>query len=192
MQRLMLAPASKFESIDTWHSTGLAGSGSNDYATKDLFVPEGHMLASDPTPTRSAPLYCYFGMFLASWHGIALGLARRPLTRRLLSQKKRSTYSPRRPHCCAIVPTPVSRSRRPRWSWARPVHSPTEQSTASGMMRSCTGGCWRRTDGRWRCRSRTPSEALAASHSRCTTSSGRQPSTPPRRPWIACFGTRSR
>src|SRR3984893_3427034 len=27
------------------------------FATKDLFVPETHTLASDPTPTRSAPLY---------------------------------------------------------------------------------------------------------------------------------------
>src|SRR5262249_28398782 len=34
VQRLVFAPASKFEVLDTWYSTGLAGSGSNDYATK--------------------------------------------------------------------------------------------------------------------------------------------------------------
>lgn len=79
VQRIVLAPASNFEIIDTWHSTGLAGSGSHDYAARDLFVPEAHTLASDPAPTRSAPLYCYFGMFLASWHGVALGLARRAI-----------------------------------------------------------------------------------------------------------------
>jgi len=95
VQRIMLAPASQFESIDTWYSTGLAGSGSNDYATKDLFVPEAHMLASDPTPTRPEPLYCYFGMFLAAWHGIALGLARRYIDAALaVAQKKTHIFPP--------------------------------------------------------------------------------------------------
>jgi alkylation response protein AidB-like acyl-CoA dehydrogenase len=95
VQRIILAPASNFEIIDTWHSTGLAGSGSNDYATKDLFVPEAHTMASDPTPTRSAPLYCYFGMFLASWHGVALGLARRAIDAALaVAERKIHIFPP--------------------------------------------------------------------------------------------------
>jgi alkylation response protein AidB-like acyl-CoA dehydrogenase len=77
--RIALAPASQFEIIDTWHSTGLAGSGSNDYRVKDLFVPDAQTIAQEDPPRRSEPLYCYFGMFLASWHGIALGLARRAI-----------------------------------------------------------------------------------------------------------------
>jgi indole-3-acetate monooxygenase len=77
--RIALAPASQFEIIDTWHSTGLAGSGSNDYRVKDLFVPAAQTIAQEDPPRRSEPLYCYFGMFLASWHGIALGLARRAI-----------------------------------------------------------------------------------------------------------------
>ena len=28
---------------DTWHTTGLAGSGSNDYSVTDAFVPDGHV-----------------------------------------------------------------------------------------------------------------------------------------------------
>ena len=95
VQRIVLAPASNFEIIDTWHSTGLAGSGSNDYAARDLFVPEAHTLASDPAPTRSAPLYCYFGMFLASWHGVALGLARRAIDAALaVAEKKIHIFPP--------------------------------------------------------------------------------------------------
>jgi alkylation response protein AidB-like acyl-CoA dehydrogenase len=91
----MLAPASSFEVIDTWHSTGLAGSGGNDFAARDLFVPEAHTLASDPAPTRSAPLYCYFGMFLASWHGVALGLARRAIDAALaVAEKKIHIFPP--------------------------------------------------------------------------------------------------
>jgi alkylation response protein AidB-like acyl-CoA dehydrogenase len=79
LSRVAIAPASSFEILDTWHSTGLAGSGSNDYRVKDLFVPEAHTLTQDDPPRRSEPLYCYFGMFLASWHGVALGLARRAI-----------------------------------------------------------------------------------------------------------------
>jgi hypothetical protein len=59
--RIAFAPASRFEIIDTWHSTGLAGSGSNDYRVKDLFVPDAHTIAQDDPPRRSEPLYCYFG-----------------------------------------------------------------------------------------------------------------------------------
>jgi alkylation response protein AidB-like acyl-CoA dehydrogenase len=110
VQRIVLAPASSFEIIDTWHSTGLAGSGSNDYATRDLFVPEAHTLASDPTPTRSSPLYCYFGMFLASWHGIALGLARRAIDAALaVAERKVHIFPPppillrQRPHARVAI-----------------------------------------------------------------------------------------
>jgi alkylation response protein AidB-like acyl-CoA dehydrogenase len=103
--RIAFAPASRFEIIDTWHSTGLAGSGSNDYRAKDLFVPDVHTLAQDDPPRRSEPLYCYFGMFLASWHGIALGLARRAIDAALaVAEKKMHIFPPppmplrQRPH----------------------------------------------------------------------------------------------
>jgi alkylation response protein AidB-like acyl-CoA dehydrogenase len=103
--RIAFAPASHFEIIDTWHSTGLAGSGSNDYRVKDLFVPDAHTLTQDDPPRRSEPLYCYFGMFLASWHGIALGLARRAIDAALVvADKKMHIFPPppmllrQRPH----------------------------------------------------------------------------------------------
>ena len=103
--RIAFAPASHFEIIDTWHSTGLAGSGSNDYRVKDLFVPDAHTIAQDDPPQRSEPLYCYFGMFLASWHGVALGLARRAIDAALaVVEKKMHIFPPppmplrQRPH----------------------------------------------------------------------------------------------
>jgi alkylation response protein AidB-like acyl-CoA dehydrogenase len=103
--RIAIAPASQFEVLDTWHSTGLAGSGSNDYRVRDLFVPEAHTLSQDDPPRRSEPLYCYFGMFLASWHGIALGLARRAIDAAItLAEKKTHIFPPppmplrQRPH----------------------------------------------------------------------------------------------
>jgi alkylation response protein AidB-like acyl-CoA dehydrogenase len=103
--RIAFAPASQFEIIDTWHSTGLAGSGSNDYRVKDLFVPDAHTITQEDPPRRSEPLYCYFGMFLASWHGIALGLARRAIDAAIaIADKKMHIFPPppmplrQRPH----------------------------------------------------------------------------------------------
>ena len=103
--RIALAPASQFEIIDTWYSTGLAGSGSNDYRVKDLFVPDAQTIAQEDPPHRSEPLYCYFGMFLASWHGIALGLSRRAIDATIaIAEKKMHIFPPppiplrQRPH----------------------------------------------------------------------------------------------
>jgi indole-3-acetate monooxygenase len=95
LSRIAFAPASQFEILDTWHSTGLAGSGSNDYRVKDLFVPDAHTISQDDPPRRSEPSYCYFGMFLASWHGIALGVARRAIDAALaIAEKKMHIFPP--------------------------------------------------------------------------------------------------
>jgi len=105
LARVALAPASRFEVLDTWHSTGLAGSGSNDYRVRDLFVPEEHTITQDDPPRRDEPLYCYFGMFLASWHGVALGLARRAIDATIaIADRKMHLFPPppiplrQRPH----------------------------------------------------------------------------------------------
>jgi alkylation response protein AidB-like acyl-CoA dehydrogenase len=74
--RVMMAPASSWQVIDTWHTTGLAGSGSNDYATEDLFVPAERSFSLLERPRRSEALYQFNGMFFANMHGVALGLAR--------------------------------------------------------------------------------------------------------------------
>jgi alkylation response protein AidB-like acyl-CoA dehydrogenase len=105
LARVAIAPATNFEVLDTWYSTGLAGSGSNDYRVTDLFVPAEHTITQDDPPRRPEPLYCYFGMFLASWHGVALGLARRAIDAALaIADKKMHIFPPppiplrRRPH----------------------------------------------------------------------------------------------
>jgi alkylation response protein AidB-like acyl-CoA dehydrogenase len=103
--RIAFAPASHFEILDTWHSTGLAGSGSNDYRVKNLFIPDRHTIAQEDPPRRREPLYCYFGMFLASWHGLALGVARRAIDAAIaIADKKMHIFPPppmplrQRPH----------------------------------------------------------------------------------------------
>jgi alkylation response protein AidB-like acyl-CoA dehydrogenase len=73
------APASSWTVLDTWHTTGLAGSGSNDYTTTDLFVPERHAFRFTDPVQRPEPLYGWPGMFFINMPGVALGLARRAI-----------------------------------------------------------------------------------------------------------------
>jgi len=64
------------EILDTWHTTGLAGTSSNDYTVQDVFVPDERSFdLTDPAP-REGPLYRYHGMFFANLPGVPLGLAR--------------------------------------------------------------------------------------------------------------------
>ena len=46
---LFLLPRADYEILDTWHVTGLAGSGSHDVAVKDLFVPAHRVLSAEYT-----------------------------------------------------------------------------------------------------------------------------------------------
>ncbi|MCP3822718.1 acyl-CoA dehydrogenase family protein [Streptomyces sp. A3M-1-3] len=75
--RIMLAPRTDFEIIDTWFSTGLAGSGSRDYRAEDLFVPEEHSF-SFASPRRSGPLATPEAI-LRNMPGVPLGVARAAL-----------------------------------------------------------------------------------------------------------------
>jgi alkylation response protein AidB-like acyl-CoA dehydrogenase len=77
----VLAPASRFEIEDTWFSTGLAGSGSHHYSTKDLFVPAGHVLDLMAASGRDEPLYRLpiTASVSIPMAGVPLGLARRAI-----------------------------------------------------------------------------------------------------------------
>jgi alkylation response protein AidB-like acyl-CoA dehydrogenase len=87
--RVMMAPAPDWQVIDTWYTTGLAGSGSNDYTTADLFVPAERSFSLMEAPRRSEPLYQFNGMFFCNMHGVALGIARRAIDEvRDLAEKK--------------------------------------------------------------------------------------------------------
>ena len=77
--RVMMAPADRWTVLDTWHTTGLAGSGSNDYTAEDLEVPEEHTFSLFDACKREGPLYSFAGLFTANMAGVALGLARRAI-----------------------------------------------------------------------------------------------------------------
>jgi indole-3-acetate monooxygenase len=69
---------SQCEVLDTWQTTGLRGTGSNDVAVRDEFVPEEHGFSfRDPEIVkRAGPLYAFPFMFVAKGPAPALGIAR--------------------------------------------------------------------------------------------------------------------
>ena len=62
--------------IDTWNTTGLAATGSNDYVVEDRFVAEEDSWDPAGPMSRSEPLYRYPPLFLVPHAGVPLGIAR--------------------------------------------------------------------------------------------------------------------
>ncbi|SEN98990.1 MULTISPECIES: acyl-CoA dehydrogenase family protein [Cryobacterium] len=76
--RVMLAPAEAYDLIDTWHTTGLAGSGSFDYSVDELFIPKERSFTFN-RPVRTGPLYDAPDAILRKMAGVPLGMARAAL-----------------------------------------------------------------------------------------------------------------
>jgi len=83
--RVFLLHRSQYEILDTWHATGLKGTGSNDIVCKDVFLPEEMTVAADdlkggatpgsatnPSALYRLPVFALFPLILS---GIGLGLA---------------------------------------------------------------------------------------------------------------------
>jgi alkylation response protein AidB-like acyl-CoA dehydrogenase len=79
-QRTMFFPMSQATITDTWQVIGLRGTGSDDYAVNDLFVPEAYTFTreSDADRRETGPLYRFsiFNMFGIGFCAVALGIAR--------------------------------------------------------------------------------------------------------------------
>jgi alkylation response protein AidB-like acyl-CoA dehydrogenase len=73
--RVVWLPLEDVEIHDTWYTTGLAGSGSNDYSVKETFVPEARSFHPFRCGARPEPLYRYHGFFFANLPAVALGCA---------------------------------------------------------------------------------------------------------------------
>ena len=77
--RVALLPAEQVQVHDTWYTTGLCGSGSNDYSVDEVFVPAGHTFTLDG-PRRDGALYRWPGLFIANLVAVPLGAAGDALT----------------------------------------------------------------------------------------------------------------
>lgn len=72
-------PADEVELIDTWHVSGLRGTGSGDYAVHAAAVPSGRWVQIGSTPVVDRALYrfSFLGALAVGISAVALGLARR-------------------------------------------------------------------------------------------------------------------
>lgn len=87
--RLFLVPRAEVDVIDTWHTTGLAGSGSCDYTITDVFVPGGRSIVFSAVRSGSGPL-AQPEVHMRNMPGVALGVARAALdyTREVIKDRR--------------------------------------------------------------------------------------------------------
>ncbi len=76
--RSVLLPRTDFEIVDTWHTSGLRGTGSNDVVADDVFVPAEHTTILGGSPTVDGALYAFplFGLLALGVASVCLGIAR--------------------------------------------------------------------------------------------------------------------
>jgi alkylation response protein AidB-like acyl-CoA dehydrogenase len=75
-RRFCFVRAQETEVLDTWHTTGLRGSGSHDVGIKDVVVPAERTYSFPSPPRRQGALYAYPLMFTYNLPGVTLGIAR--------------------------------------------------------------------------------------------------------------------
>lgn len=76
--RVLGMPVAELQIADTWHTSGLRGTGSHDAVAEDVFVPEQRSLWLLDPPVVESPLYRFpiFAFFALSIAAAALGNAR--------------------------------------------------------------------------------------------------------------------
>jgi alkylation response protein AidB-like acyl-CoA dehydrogenase len=78
IMRILFFPVLDCEILDTWHSIGLRGTGSHDYAVSDVFVPAARSLSFREPPVEPGPLYAMptIALFSTVLAAVPLGIAR--------------------------------------------------------------------------------------------------------------------
>ncbi len=79
---VMVLNADDVAILDTWHASGLRGTGSHDFQVDDVFVPEDHaIILGQSPPVLQSPLYRFpfFGLLALGVCAVSLGIARRAI-----------------------------------------------------------------------------------------------------------------
>lgn len=82
LMREALMPLDDLEIVDTWHVTGMRGSGSHDVSANEVFVPAAFSTSALLTPPRDpGPLYRFPPLNRLAYNkvGVSLGIARAAL-----------------------------------------------------------------------------------------------------------------
>jgi alkylation response protein AidB-like acyl-CoA dehydrogenase len=132
-------PASEVEIHDTWHVSGLCGTGSNDISVKDVFVPERRtFLLGDPARRRPEPLYRLplLGSFVSHVAAVSLGIARGALDELVeLAQAKKPTFSME-----VLAEKPMAQVEVARAEAALAAARAFFYETVEGLWRTVSGG----------------------------------------------------
>jgi alkylation response protein AidB-like acyl-CoA dehydrogenase len=74
----VFVPADKIQILDTWHVSGLCGTGSNDFVIENYRAPHGQVASAPIAAFAERPLYRFprFGLLSSPIGAISLGLAR--------------------------------------------------------------------------------------------------------------------
>jgi indole-3-acetate monooxygenase len=78
---LCFMPATDGRILDTWYTTGLAGSGSHDFAADNVFVPAERSFPYPTASRREGPLYSFPMLFAYKVAAIPIGIARAAIDR---------------------------------------------------------------------------------------------------------------
>lgn len=75
---MVVVPSSEVEFLDTWHTSGMRGTGSTDYRLNDVRISEDYIAAWKPHTMPDHPLYRIpqLTLLATAFGSIALGLAR--------------------------------------------------------------------------------------------------------------------
>lgn len=99
--RTMFFPTSKAKIIDTWQVMGLRGTGSDDYAVEDLFVPSAYSYTREAAAERreSGPLYriSIYNMFGIMFSAVGIGVAQAMLDDLLSIAKTKTPHLQKNP-----------------------------------------------------------------------------------------------
>mgnify|MGYP000311777784 CR=1 FL=1 len=98
-QRSFFMPVSDVELLDTWHVTGLKGTGSTDFKVEGVFVPEFMTFDAfrENTPQgaiHSFPLFAFLGIGIGA---VALGIARASLNEFIALAKQKTPQGSSKP-----------------------------------------------------------------------------------------------
>ena len=135
--RMALFPTPAVEVIDTWHVSGLRGTGSHDVAVQDLFVPREYSYSiAREGPKQPGPLYGFsmMGLLAVCVAAVALGIGRAALDEILAMAPKKMPVGRRKP---------IS-----EWSVAQVALAEAEASLRSGraFLMEAIGEMWQRLE----------------------------------------------
>ena len=138
---MCLVPKDAIEFLDTWHSTGLRGTGSTDFKLTDHRVPSAHIVGLEVRKMPDTPLFQFpnFTLLALGIGAVSMGIARAALNEfvDLAQQKKRISSSStiaERSHTQMRIATAEAKLRSARAFYYDSVEQAWERAMAGDIV----------------------------------------------------------